>query len=69
MDPNVQEAEEKLQQAEQIETTAAGVDGDAAAELEITASNLRTEAEQEKANAEAQAEQEKRAVDEKYGTS
>lgn len=69
MDPNVQAADEKIQQAEQIETTAATVDGDAALDLSTTAENLRNEAEEEKANAEAQAEQEKQQVDEKYGTS
>lgn len=74
MDPNVQEAQDKMDQAEQIDQTASEIrsetngSADAAAELETTAANLRSEAEQEQANAEAQAEQEKAEVDDKYGT-
>lgn len=72
MDPNVQEAQDKLDQAQQIDDTAADLrsdnNGDAAAELETTAANLRSEAEQEQAAAESAAEDEKQAVDEKYGT-
>ncbi len=72
MDPNVESADEKLQQADQIDQTAAQVrnDGttDAATQLETTASDLRAEAEQEKVDAQTQAEQEKAEVDQKYGT-
>lgn len=74
MDPNVQEAQDKLQQAEQIENTAAEIrsdntsSGESATELETTAANLRSEAEQEQADAQAAAEQEKQEVDQKYGT-
>lgn len=72
MDPNAQEADQKVENAEQIEQTAAELRGDgtsdAAVELETTAANLRDEAEQEKADAEAAAEQEKAEVDQKYGT-
>ncbi len=72
MDPNVQEAQNKLDKADQIDQTAAevrssGTEG-AAAELETTAANLRSEGQQEQANAQAQAEQEKAEVDQKYGT-
>lgn len=72
MDPNVENANEKLEQAEQIDTTAADLRGDGnsdtAAELETTAENLRTEAETEMSEAQAAAEEEKANVDEKYGT-
>jgi len=74
MDPNVESADQKLENAQQIEQTAAELrsdnsgSGDAAVELETTAANLRSEAEQEKATAESQAEQEKAEVDQKYGT-
>jgi len=72
MDPGVEAADQKIENAEQIEQTATELRGDgtsdAAVELETTASNLRTEAETERANAQAQADQEKSEVDEKYGT-
>ena len=72
MDPNIQEAERKKDQAEQIESTAAQIRGagnpDTALNLEAEAANLRQQAEQERTEAETQAQQEKDEIDRKYGT-
>lgn len=71
MDPNVQNAQTKRDDATEIETTAATLRADgneeAAINLEEQALNLRAEADQEELDAQAKAEQEKADIDRKYG--
>lgn len=72
MDPNVQEADNKRDQATEIESTATDLrnqgNNDEAASLETTATDLRQKADQEASDAQMQADQEKAEVDRKYGT-
>lgn len=72
MDPNLDRAKQKRDQAALIEQTAANIRGQgsesAASSLDIEASNLRVQADQEEIDATTRSAQEKSDIDLKYGT-